>query len=88
MKPRSIEEMWEDFTIATGLTAPGVSPERLAESRHAFFAGLLDMFSALNQVAELTQEEADQTIEGWSAEFTAYATGLVAKAASDHEQTL
>lgn len=87
MKPRSIEEMWEDYTVATGLTAPGVTPERLEESRRAFFAGLLDMFSALNQVTELTQEEADETIEGWSAEFTAYASGLVAKAAADHEQS-
>lgn len=76
MKPSSIEQMWERYRTAAGLAGPDVSAARLEEARRAFFGGLLDMFAALGEVSELSESEAEETLDGWQEEFTAYATGL------------
>lgn len=71
--------MWDAYRKAAGLPGPEVASARYEEARQAFFGGLLDMFTALSQVSELTESEADETLAGWHEEFNAYAMDLTKK---------
>jgi hypothetical protein len=87
MKPKSIEEMWEEYSAIAGLAAPDVTPERREEARHTYIAGMLEMFIALSKVATLTEEEAEATVDAWNEEFTKYATDLAEKISTKHGQS-